>query len=73
MSICRFQFKARGKQYVLASEHDEEVARLNAKVESLIKAGYALASALILSEIMSEEMKQVRLKAWKAAREGKQP
>lgn len=35
MSICRFQFKARGKQYVLADEHDQEVARLNAEVERL--------------------------------------
>lgn len=33
MSITRFQFKARGKQYVLASKHDEEVARLNEAIK----------------------------------------
>lgn len=37
MTITRFQFKARGKQFVLASEHDEEVARLNAEVETIRK------------------------------------
>ena len=65
MEICRLQRKAKRLK--------AENAQLKAQVEQLCKAGYALASALILSEIMSEEEKQVRLKAWKSAREGKQP
>ena len=41
--------------------------------ERVVKAGEVVASALILFEIMSEEEIQKRLKAWSAAKEGKQP
>ena len=67
MSICRFQFKARGKQYVLASEHDEEVARLKAEVERLRKAGDYLADHLA-----HEFGTCPSIEIWNAAKEGKQ-
>ena len=41
--------------------------------ERVVKAGEVVAIALILFEIMSEEEIQKRLKAWSAAKEGKQP
>ena len=50
-----------------------ENARLKAEVELLRKAGDAMASALILFEMKSEEERQDRIKAWSAAKEGKQP
>ena len=49
-----------------------ECRRLKAEVERLIKAGDAMASALILVEMKSEEERQGRIKAWSAAKEGKQ-
>ena len=49
-----------------------ECRRLKAEVERLIKAGDAMASALILFEMKSEEERQGRIKAWSAAKEGKQ-
>ena len=51
----------------------DENAHLKAEVERLIKAGDAMASALILFEMKSEEERQGRIKAWSAAKEGKQP
>jgi len=51
----------------------EKNARLKAEVERLRKAGDAMASALILFEMKSEEERQDRIKAWSAAKEGKQP
>ena len=39
--------------------------------ERLLKAGDALASALILFEMKSEEERQGKIKAWSAAKEGK--
>ena len=41
--------------------------------ERLVKAGDAMASALILFEMKSEEERQGRIKAWSAAKEGNQP
>ena len=35
MTITRYQFKLNGKQFVLASDHDDEVARLKAEVDKL--------------------------------------
>lgn len=39
--------------------------------ERVIKAGDAMASALILFEMKSEEERQDRIKAWSAAKEGR--
>jgi len=49
-----------------------EISFLKADVERLHKAGDAMASALILFEMKSEEERQDRIKAWSAAKEGKQ-
>ena len=49
-----------------------ECRRLKAEVERLRKAGDDMASALILFEMKSEEERQGRIKAWSAAKEGKQ-
>ena len=65
MEICRLQRKAKRLK--------TENVRLKAEVERLRKAGDALASALILFEMKSEEERQDRIKAWSAAKEGKQP
>lgn len=50
---------------------EAENARLKAEVERLRKAGDAMACALILFEMKSEEERQQRIKAWSAAKEGK--
>ena len=52
---------------------EAENARLKAEVKRLRKVGDAMASALILFEMKSEEERQDRIKAWSAAKEGKQP
>ena len=61
----------------------QELARLRAssfvtavpveQYERLRKAGDAMASALILFEMKTEEERSDRIKAWSAAKEGKQP
>ena len=52
--------------------YEKRCDELEAEVERLRKAGDALASALILFEMKSEEERQGRIKAWSAAKEGKQ-
>ena len=52
-------------------DQQNEVARLKAEVERLRKAGDAMAFALILFEMKSEEEREERIKAWSAAKEGK--
>jgi len=56
-------------------ELNKENARLKAEVERLTKAGDAMAEEMGLETYAEEHFKQQKefLKAWEAAKEGKQP
>jgi uncharacterized sporulation protein YeaH/YhbH (DUF444 family) len=88
VSVTRYQFKVRGKQWVLATDHDAEIARLKAEVERL--TAFTTRTIIPNEELLQqverltkagddlaiwlgfEDPDSPRIEEWNAAKDGKQ-